>query len=183
MGFNIARFEDAKECLHALVDKPWKLFEHYIVTQRWKPEFYTTSKKIEHSLASSNEEINWVPEFATTMPPVDNTLGDPSKTILEEDHYGPWMLVSNRSKSLRASKNKKGDKRQRQWWKGKQSANKFDVLQESQEAVTEDTSQPPSGNSNRGLKETHHIEHEISANKNFNLIPASNAFSLTGVGS
>lgn len=43
----IARFEHAKDCHHVLVDGPWKLFDQYVVTQRWKPTFNPATTKIE----------------------------------------------------------------------------------------------------------------------------------------
>lgn len=32
--------------MHVLLDGPWKIFDHYLVIQRWKPDFYPTVEKI-----------------------------------------------------------------------------------------------------------------------------------------
>lgn len=49
VGYNcyVARFEDVANCKHVLFDGPWKLFDNYIVTQRWRPDFDPKSSKME----------------------------------------------------------------------------------------------------------------------------------------
>lgn len=47
VNFYIARFELAKECMHALVGGPWKIFYNYLVPQRWKPNFDPEMEKLE----------------------------------------------------------------------------------------------------------------------------------------
>lgn len=44
-GCYIVRFDLEKDCMHALLDGPWKLFDNYIVAQRWKAEFDLTKDK------------------------------------------------------------------------------------------------------------------------------------------
>ncbi|XP_019168955.1 PREDICTED: uncharacterized protein LOC109164864 [Ipomoea nil] len=46
-GWFIARFQLQKDCLHVLVDGPWKLFNHYVVAQRWRPNFRPETAKVE----------------------------------------------------------------------------------------------------------------------------------------
>lgn len=48
LGFNcyVARFELAKDCMHVLLDGPWKIYDHYIVPQRWKPDFDPSTAKL-----------------------------------------------------------------------------------------------------------------------------------------
>lgn len=46
-GCYVARFDDVNDCKHVLMDEPWKLFDNYIVTQRWRPDFDPKSSKME----------------------------------------------------------------------------------------------------------------------------------------
>ncbi|XP_019172480.1 PREDICTED: uncharacterized protein LOC109167863 [Ipomoea nil] len=45
-GFYVARFTMARDCMHVLMDGPWKLFNHYLVAQRWQPNFKPATAKI-----------------------------------------------------------------------------------------------------------------------------------------
>lgn len=38
-GCFVARFDNKLDYLHALLDGPWKIFDNYIVAQRWEPAF------------------------------------------------------------------------------------------------------------------------------------------------
>ncbi|XP_031120935.1 uncharacterized protein LOC116024174 [Ipomoea triloba] len=49
-GCFIARFDNKNDYLHALLDGPWKLFDNYLVTQRWEPEFRSRTAKL-HKMA------------------------------------------------------------------------------------------------------------------------------------
>ncbi|XP_019198981.1 PREDICTED: uncharacterized protein LOC109192732 [Ipomoea nil] len=46
-GWYIVRFNLQKDCLHVLVDGPWKLFDQYVVAQRWRPNFDPANAKVE----------------------------------------------------------------------------------------------------------------------------------------
>ncbi|XP_031121095.1 uncharacterized protein LOC116024340 [Ipomoea triloba] len=35
------------DCMHVLTDGPWKLFDQYVVAQRWKPKFDAAKAKVE----------------------------------------------------------------------------------------------------------------------------------------
>lgn len=43
----VVRFERPKDCLHVLVDGPWKIFDNYVVPQRWRPDFVPAESKLE----------------------------------------------------------------------------------------------------------------------------------------
>lgn len=43
----VIRFQLQVDCLHVLVDGHWKLFDQYVVAQRWKPKFDPSKAKIE----------------------------------------------------------------------------------------------------------------------------------------
>ncbi|XP_031104379.1 uncharacterized protein LOC116007853 [Ipomoea triloba] len=38
-GCFIIRFDNRKDYLHVLLDGPWKIFDNYLVIQRWEPEY------------------------------------------------------------------------------------------------------------------------------------------------
>lgn len=46
-GCYVVRFDTVDDCKHVLFDGPWKLFDNYIVAQRWRPDFDPTSSKLE----------------------------------------------------------------------------------------------------------------------------------------
>ncbi|XP_031090973.1 uncharacterized protein LOC115995944 [Ipomoea triloba] len=46
-GWFILRFQLQSDCMHVLVDGPWKLFDQYVVAQRWKPKFDASMAKVE----------------------------------------------------------------------------------------------------------------------------------------
>lgn len=75
MGYGcfIVRFDNRKDYLHALLDGPWKIFDNYLVTQRWEPEFRPRSAKL-------SKMAVWVrlPEL-----PVEYFKDNIIKTILE----------------------------------------------------------------------------------------------------
>ncbi|XP_031091116.1 uncharacterized protein LOC115996114 [Ipomoea triloba] len=45
-GCFVARFDNKNDYLHALLDGPWKMFDNYLVTQRWVPEFRARTAKL-----------------------------------------------------------------------------------------------------------------------------------------
>ncbi|XP_031108685.1 uncharacterized protein LOC116013176 [Ipomoea triloba] len=45
-GFFVARFDNKTDYLHVLLDGPWKIFDNYLVAQRWQPEFKPKTAKI-----------------------------------------------------------------------------------------------------------------------------------------
>lgn len=49
-GCFIARLDSKNDYLHALLDGPWKLFDNYLVVQRWVPEFRPRTTKL-HKMA------------------------------------------------------------------------------------------------------------------------------------
>lgn len=46
VGFYIVKFELRTDYMHVLMGGPWKLFDHYFVVQRWKPNFDLTTEKL-----------------------------------------------------------------------------------------------------------------------------------------
>lgn len=48
IGYNcfVARFENNQDYLHVLLDGPWKIFDNYLATQRWVPEFRPKTAKM-----------------------------------------------------------------------------------------------------------------------------------------
>ncbi|XP_019188289.1 PREDICTED: uncharacterized protein LOC109182593 [Ipomoea nil] len=47
MGFYMARFDLASDYRHVLLDGPWKLFDCYIIPQRWRRNFDPQTAKLE----------------------------------------------------------------------------------------------------------------------------------------
>ncbi|XP_019188961.1 PREDICTED: uncharacterized protein LOC109183330 [Ipomoea nil] len=49
LGYNwyVARFDRAKDCMNALVGGPYKVFNHYVVPQRWTPRFNPAKATVE----------------------------------------------------------------------------------------------------------------------------------------
>ncbi|XP_031116790.1 uncharacterized protein LOC116020456 [Ipomoea triloba] len=45
-GFYIARFGNTVDYMHVLLDGPWKIFDNYLVIQRWQPEFDPLTAKL-----------------------------------------------------------------------------------------------------------------------------------------
>lgn len=45
-GCFVARFDSKVDYLHTLLDGPWKIFDNYLVTQRWEPEFRPCTAKL-----------------------------------------------------------------------------------------------------------------------------------------
>ncbi|XP_031126952.1 uncharacterized protein LOC116029189 [Ipomoea triloba] len=45
-GCFVIRFEDRKDYLHVLLDGPWKVFDNYLVVQRWEPKFKPRTTKL-----------------------------------------------------------------------------------------------------------------------------------------
>ncbi|XP_031124310.1 uncharacterized protein LOC116027021 [Ipomoea triloba] len=45
-GCFVIRFEDRKDYLHVLLDGPWKVFDNYLVVQRWEPKFKPRTAKL-----------------------------------------------------------------------------------------------------------------------------------------
>ncbi|XP_031126652.1 uncharacterized protein LOC116028935 [Ipomoea triloba] len=45
-GCFVAGFDSKIDYLHVLLDGPWKLFDNYLVTQRWEPEFRPRTAKL-----------------------------------------------------------------------------------------------------------------------------------------
>ncbi|XP_031112018.1 uncharacterized protein LOC116015991 [Ipomoea triloba] len=45
-GYFVARFDSKIDYLHVLLDGPWKIFDNYLVTQRWEPEFRPRTAKL-----------------------------------------------------------------------------------------------------------------------------------------
>ncbi|XP_019189014.1 PREDICTED: uncharacterized protein LOC109183389 [Ipomoea nil] len=72
LGWFIVRFQQQQDCIHALVDGPWKLFDQYVVAQRWRPNFDPTTAKVERMAV-------WV-----RLPglPVEFFIEDATKAIL-----------------------------------------------------------------------------------------------------
>ncbi|XP_019167081.1 PREDICTED: uncharacterized protein LOC109162836 [Ipomoea nil] len=46
--FFVARFELEKDCMRVLFEGPWKVFDRYVVLQRWKPNFDQANTKAEN---------------------------------------------------------------------------------------------------------------------------------------
>nr|GMC71113.1 uncharacterized protein LOC109183389 [Ipomoea batatas] len=46
-GWFIVRCQLQSDCMHVLADGPWKLFDQYVVAQRWKPKFDASTAKVE----------------------------------------------------------------------------------------------------------------------------------------
>ncbi|XP_031120449.1 uncharacterized protein LOC116023587 [Ipomoea triloba] len=44
-GCFVARFDNKKDYLHVLLDGPWKIFDNYLITQRWVPDFKARTAK------------------------------------------------------------------------------------------------------------------------------------------
>lgn len=45
-GCFVIRFDNRKDYLHVLLDGPWKIFDNYLVVQRWVPEFKPRTAKL-----------------------------------------------------------------------------------------------------------------------------------------
>ncbi|XP_031116597.1 uncharacterized protein LOC116020253 [Ipomoea triloba] len=45
-GFFVARFSNTVDYMHVLLDGPWKIFDNYLVIQRWQPEFDPLTAKL-----------------------------------------------------------------------------------------------------------------------------------------
>lgn len=45
-GCFVIRFENRKDYLHVLIDGPWKIFDNYLVVQRWVPDFKSRTSTI-----------------------------------------------------------------------------------------------------------------------------------------
>lgn len=45
-GCFVARFDNKKDYLHVLLDGPWKMFDNYLVAQRWVPEYKPKTAKL-----------------------------------------------------------------------------------------------------------------------------------------
>ncbi|XP_031095020.1 uncharacterized protein LOC115999304 [Ipomoea triloba] len=45
-GYFVARFDSKIDYLHVLLDGPWKIFDNYLVAQRWEPEFRPRTAKL-----------------------------------------------------------------------------------------------------------------------------------------
>ncbi|XP_031111916.1 uncharacterized protein LOC116015889 [Ipomoea triloba] len=45
-GFFVARFDNKTDYLHVLLDGPWKIFDNYLVAQRWEPDFKPRMAKL-----------------------------------------------------------------------------------------------------------------------------------------
>ncbi|XP_019159669.1 PREDICTED: uncharacterized protein LOC109156269 [Ipomoea nil] len=69
-------FELAKDCMHALIGGPWKVFDHYVMPQRWSPYF-------DPAKAAIQKMVIWV---RLTGLPVEYFREDIIKLIL--DHVG-----------------------------------------------------------------------------------------------
>lgn len=73
-GHFVARFENKTDYLHVLLDGPWKIFDNYLVTQRWVPEFRPRTAKL-------SKMAVWIrlPEL-----PMEYFRDDIIKSILED---------------------------------------------------------------------------------------------------
>lgn len=45
-GCFVARFDNKTDYLHVLLDGPWKIFDNYLVAQRWEPDFKPRTAKL-----------------------------------------------------------------------------------------------------------------------------------------
>ncbi|XP_019168853.1 PREDICTED: uncharacterized protein LOC109164759 [Ipomoea nil] len=45
-GCFVARFSSRRDYLHVLIDGPWKVFDNYLVAQRWVPQFDPSKAKL-----------------------------------------------------------------------------------------------------------------------------------------
>ncbi|XP_031115746.1 uncharacterized protein LOC116019614 [Ipomoea triloba] len=72
-GCFVARFDNKTDYLHVLLDGPWKIFDNYLLTQRWVPNFKARTSKFEKMAV-------WVrlPELS-----VEYFRNDTIKSILE----------------------------------------------------------------------------------------------------
>ncbi|XP_019159702.1 PREDICTED: uncharacterized protein LOC109156316 [Ipomoea nil] len=82
-GWYVLRFQLQTDCMHVLVDGPWKLFNNYVVARRWKPNFNPSREKVEKMAV-------WVrlPEF-----PVELFREDVIKLVLQQ--VGTPLKIDN----------------------------------------------------------------------------------------
>lgn len=81
MGCYTAKFELEMDCMHALLNGPWKITDHYVIPQRWKLDFDLKIVKVD-------KMVVWVLLLGL---PVEYFRDDIIKMILE--HFGTLLKL------------------------------------------------------------------------------------------
>lgn len=92
MEYYIARFELKRDCMHALLNGLWKIFDHYVVPWRWKSDFDSKTTKVDKMTV-------WV-----QLPslPMEYFRDDVIKMILE--HAGTHLKLDRKTAGVEREK-------------------------------------------------------------------------------